>query len=167
MEISYQLTEDDYRQGYAAFRRRTKLSLWLRRLSYAVFYLVLALTVFVIFFSADRSFSTLFPLLFFVVFWVCCIWYSPRYVARKMIKGSPSASLPHTAEISENGLRFRTPDSESRLGWDLIVGWAEAERVFALFPSPVMFFPIPQRAMTSQQESEFRDLLRNQLPRAK
>ena len=50
--------------------------------------------------------------------------------------------------MSETGLYFRTSASDSRLAWDLITGWAEVERVFALFPSPVLYFPVPKRAMT-------------------
>ena len=92
-------------------------------------------------------------------FWTYCLWYAPRYAARKMIKGSPGASLPHTAEMSEDGLYFRTPAGESRLTWTLIIGWAEVDRVFALFPSPLTFFPIPKRAMTDQQQNELRSLL--------
>lgn len=159
MEIAYQLTEDDYRQGYKAFRKRTKRSLWLKRLSDGVFLLVLAATVLILVVGPDRSFSTLAPLLFFLAFWIYCIWYGPRYVARKMIRGSPSAYLPHATDISETELKFRTSASDARLGWELIIGWAEVDRVFALFPSPVSFLPIPKRAMTQEQQNELRALL--------
>jgi YcxB-like protein len=81
-----------------------------------------------------------------------------------MIKGSPSASLPYTAQMSEDGLYFRTSAGESRLTWNLIIGWVEVERVFALFPSPLTFFPIPKRAMTDQQQDELRSLLKNNIP---
>jgi YcxB-like protein len=163
MEITYQLTEDDYRQGYKAYKRRTKFSLWISHLSYLVFVLVLAVTLFVLIVGPDRSFSTLFPLLFFVAFWMWCIWYAPYRVARKMIKGSPGAALPHTAEFSADGLHFRTTAGESRLNWNLFTGWSEADRVFALFPSPVTFVPIPKRAMTAAQQEELRSLMRSKL----
>ena len=48
------------------------------------------------------------------------------------------------------GLSF----DESQLTWNLIIGWVEVERVFALFPSPLTFFPIPKRAMTDQQRED-------------
>lgn len=81
-----------------------------------------------------------------------------------MIKGSPSASLPHTAQMSDEGLYFRTSAGESRLAWNLIIGWVEVERVFALFPSPLTFFPIPKRALTEQQQDELRSLLKTKIP---
>ena len=43
--------------------------------------------------------------------------------------------------------------------WSLITGWAVADRVFALFPSPISFLPIPKRAMTQDQQGELRTLL--------
>jgi hypothetical protein len=164
MEISYQLTEDDYRQGYKAFRRRKTFSLWATRICWVLLFLVLAEALFVSIFGADRSFPNLALLWGFVAFWAYCLWYAPRYAARKMIKGSPSASLPHTAQMSEDGLYFRTSSGESRLKWNLIIGWVEVERVFTLFPSPLTFFPIPKRSMTDQQQDELRSLLKNNIP---
>jgi len=84
-----------------------------------------------------------------------------------MIRGSPAASLPLTVDISENGYYSRSSAAESRITWGVIVGWAEAERVFALFPSPNVFVPVPKRAMTDDQQNEFRALLRNKIPRRK
>lgn len=159
MEISYQLTEDDYRQGYKAFRSRTTFTLWRTRIAYASFFLILALAVFVSIFGPDRTFPNLALLWALVAFWTCYLWYAPRGVAKQMIGGSPSAALPQYVDVSEAGLYFRTSASESRLTWDLIVGWAEADRVFALFPSPISFLPIPKRGMTDEQQNELRTIL--------
>jgi len=115
MEISYQLTEDDYRQGYKAFRRRKTFSLWATRIGWVLLFLTLAEALFVSIFGFDRSFPNLALLWGVVAFWAYCLWYAPRYAARKMIKGSPSASLPHIAGMSEDGLYFRTSAGESRL----------------------------------------------------
>lgn len=167
MEISYQLTEDDYRQGFKAFRRRTTYSLWRSRIAFACLFLILAVALLVSIFGPDRSFPNLALLWGLAAFWICCLWYAPRRVARKMITGSPSASLPHTVDMSEDGLHFRTSASESRLMWSLFTGWAEADRVFALFPSPVSFLPIPKRAMTHDQQSELRTLLQQKVPTRK
>jgi hypothetical protein len=163
MEISYQLTEDDYRQGYQAFRRRTTSSQWFIRVAYACLILALAAAIFVSIFGPDRSFPNLALLWGLVTFWTYCLWYVPRRVARKMIAGSPTASLLHTADVSEDGLHFRTPASDSRLTWSAITGWAEADRVFALSPSPVSFFPIPKRAMSNDQQDQLRTLLRQKV----
>ena len=167
MEISYQLTTDDYRQGFKAFRTRTTFARWSNRLGYICFFLVLGAALLLSIFGPDQHFANLFPLWLLAAFWGWYLWYCPYHVAHKMIKGSPIASVPHTMEISEAGLHSRTTISDSRYTWDLIVGWAEADRVFALFPSPISYFPIPKRAMTDQQQCELRALLQNKVPRKK
>lgn len=163
MEIYYQLTEDDYRQGYKAFRRRKAFSRWAAWIGWVLLFLLLGEALFLSIFGIDRNVPTLTMLWVMAAFWTYCLWYGPRYAARKMIKGSPSASLLQTAQLSEDGLYFRTSAGESRLAW--IIGWVEVERVFALFPSPLTFFPIPKRDMTGQQQEELRSLLQKKIPR--
>jgi len=163
VEISYQLTTDDYRQGFKAFRRRTPFSRWTYRLSYVCFFLILVVAL-LLSFSRDKT-SNLFPLWAMVAFWAWFLWYCPYRVANKMIKGSPNAALPHTVDISESGLYSRSAAAETRFTWQLIIGWAEVERVFALFPSPISFFPLPKRAMTEDEQNELRTLFQSKIPR--
>jgi hypothetical protein len=164
VEISYQLTEDDYRQGYKAFRRRTAFSRWSIRIGRACFVLLLASAVLLSLRGPNKSFSNLFPLWGLLAFWAWIIWGCPYYIARKMMKGSRNASLPHTLIVSDNGLSSRSSMSESKVTWDLLVGWVEVERVFSLFPSAVSYYPIPKRAMTDSQQNEFRILLQTKIP---
>lgn len=163
MEISYQLTEDDYRQGYKAFRRRKTSSLWFNRIGYVCLSLVLLTALRESIFGPDKSFPSLALLWGLSAFWGYCLWYAPRYASKKMIKGSPSASLPHTMDISEEGLHARTSVGECRLTWQQFIGWLEVDRVFALFPSPLTFFPIPKRAMSSEQQEELRSILQKKV----
>jgi hypothetical protein len=163
MEISYQLTEDDYRQGYKAFRRRKTSSLWLNRIRYICLFLVLLTALLESIFGSDRRFPSLALLWGLPAYWGYWLWYAPRHASRKMIKGSPSASLPHTMDISEARIHFRTSVGESRLTWQQFVGWLEVDRVFALFPSPLTFFPIPKRAMSSDQQAELRSILQKKV----
>jgi hypothetical protein len=121
------------------------------------------MAVYVSIFGPDRSFPNMALLWGSVAFWACCNWYAPRRVARKMISGSPGAALPRIVDMSETGLYIRTSASDTRLTWDLIIGWAEVERVFALFPSPVSYFPVPKRAMTELQQNELRTILQNKV----
>ena len=162
MEISYQLTIDDYRQGLKAFRRKTTYSIRRTRFLFGCFWLVLATASFLSLFGRDKSFPNLFPLWGLAAFWACVLWYSPYYLGKKMMKG-PSAALPHSMEISDEGIHSHTAGAEVRLTWEVLVGWAEVERVFALFPSHASFFPIPKRAMTDAQQKELRALLTDRI----
>lgn len=106
------------------------------------------------------------PLWAFIGFYAFLLWYGPYHTASKMMK-SPGAKLQRVVAISEEGIYSRTSASESRLAWEVFVGWAEAERVFVLLPNAVSFFPVPKRAMTDDQQRELRDLLRAKLTRTK
>ncbi len=165
MEISYQLTADDYRQGFKAFRRRTTFARLSNIFGYVCFFVVLAAALLLSILGPDHTTANLFPLWVLAAFWAWYLWYCPYHVAKKLLKGSPAAAVPHTLEISDSGVHSRSPISESRFSWDLIVGWAEAERVFALFPSPISFIPIAKRAMSEQQQNELRSLLASKFPK--
>jgi hypothetical protein len=165
LEISYQLTTEDYRRGFEAFRRRTSYSRWLNRFSTGCF--VVTLVALLLLLVSGARLSSLLLLAGLVGFWAWYLWYCPHSIANKMIKGSPGASMPRTLEISESGIYVRTAAAESRFTWELIVGWSEVESVFALFPSPISFIPVPKRAMTADQQKEFRSLLLRTLPTQK
>ena len=163
MEISFQVTADDYRQAYNGYRKRTAFSRWAYRVYYVLFAIVFAMALILSFFGPDKSFSYLFPLWAIAAFWAYVLWYCPYYVARKMTKGSRVTTLPKTVEITDAGIYSRSSAAESRLAWETIIGWVEVERVFALFLTPISFFPIPKRAMTEDQQNEFRTLLRSKV----
>jgi YcxB-like protein len=165
VEISFQLTTDDYRQAYNGFRKRTAFSRWAYRIYYVLFVLILASALLLSFFGPNKSFAYLFPLWAIAAFWAYVLWYCPYYVARKMTKGSRVTTLPETAEITDAGIYSRTSAAESRLAWESIIGWVEVDRVFALFLTPISFFPIPKRAMSEAQQAEFRALLKSKVLR--
>ena len=157
MQISYQLTAEDYRHAFYAFRNRNS-SLRLRnRIMLVVAGLCLGLLIAGTIINADTPAGTVVVLLI-LLYWGYCRWYAPRMIGRKMMAG-PGASGARTVEISENGMHDRTEVSDSKMTWNLFVGWNENNEVFALFPSAISFLPVPKRAMTTEQQDEFRTLL--------
>jgi hypothetical protein len=70
VEISYQLTTDDYRQGFKAFRKRTTYSLWMNRFAKACFVVVVAAALLISVFA--RRVSNPLPLYGIAFFWA---WY--------------------------------------------------------------------------------------------
>ena len=163
MEISFQLTPDDYHQGFKAHRKRTAFSRWGWRFTYVCFAFILFTAVLLSFFGPDKSFRNLFPLWAILAFLVWVLWYCPYNAARKLVKGSPEAQMLQKVDISENGLITHSELSESKIAWRSIIDWVEVEKVFALFLSPLSFFPVPKRAMTDEQKAEFRNLLRTKV----
>jgi YcxB-like protein len=159
MEISYQLTVEDYRQGFIACRKRTSFSRWLRRFAYLCLGVSVVFLIVLLGFGERKTFGFMAPLYLLVLLWIYILWFNPYLVSRKLMRGSPTAQAIHTVDFSEAGIHSRNSLSETTLEWGSLVDWKEARGVFALFLSPISFFPVPKRAMTETQLEEFRNLL--------
>ena len=90
MEISYQLTEDDYRQGYKAFQVDERNTLFGLAVLVTLFsFVILAIAVYVSIFGPDRSFPNMALLWGLVAFWGLLQMVCPSPHGQKMITGSP------------------------------------------------------------------------------
>ena len=166
MEVTYQLTVDDYHRAIKAYRTRTAFLRWMFRAGVGV--MVLAFSAGILLFVLEphgNAIKNLLPLLVVCALWSFSLWAAPHLSARRQFRGSPSANNPVTLEASDAGLHFRTAHSDSRGDWTAYVRWLEEERVFAVFPNSRIFIAIPKRAFTADQVSEFRELLREKIKR--
>ncbi len=164
MEISYQLTADDFRHGMIAWRMRSR---W-RRWSYC-FGIVLMPLIFVvsatllILYPRPELKQGLWTMLGTSALWLGFIWLNPWLSARMQFRRMPTALVPMTLAISESGLRIRSQHADSQLAWSAFIGWREDHAVFVVFPQPRTYVPIPKRAFTEQQQAEFRETLRRNI----
>lgn len=71
----------------------------------------------------------------------------------------PSSKVLITLDASDAGLHFLSAVEDSKVSWSAFVRWAEGDGVFALFLSPNASIPIPKRALTAEQQAEFREIL--------
>lgn len=164
LEVTYQLTEDDYRHGFQAWRMRT---LW-RKLSYRLsIAMVTVLSVFGLVLlvwnpSVESRYFSLFAL-GIPLLWFLGTATLPRIHARSQYRRMPSAHTPITMAVSDSGLNVQSKHYDSRLNWSIYLGWAEGESVFVLFPQPRVYVPIPKRAFSDEQLGRFREILRRNI----
>jgi len=166
MEVTYQLTVDDFRRAIKAYRTRTTFLRWSFRVGAGVMVLAFAggITVLVLE-PHGNTVKNLLPLLVLCALWSVFIWAAPHLSARRQFRGSPSANSPITLEASDAGLHFRSAHGDSRVDWSAYVNWLEEEKVFAIFPNPRIFVALPKRAFNADQISEFRKLLHQKIKR--
>lgn len=158
MVLDFQLTAEDYRLAFHAHRERTLVTRWFWRTSYALLVIVLLMPLL----RSSRDWHDfVVPILLLVVVLVIVV-YLPHRVGRQMLTGK-SAAAPRTVEITDQGIHTRTSVSEAQLHWDTLTNWIETRRVFVLYLSPVSFFPIPKRVMTTAQQDEFRAQLKEKV----
>ena len=160
LEVTYQLSEQDYRDGIRAWQRRTPA----RRKSYYATVIIMsflfALGVVFLAWSPDLEirylsfFALGLPSICFL-----SLWIGPRVQARMQYRRMPSAQVPMTMTVSDFGMHIRSVHGDSRVHWSAYIGWSEGKSVFVLFPQPRIYIPIPKRAFSSEQLIEFRDIL--------
>jgi hypothetical protein len=129
MEISYQLTADDYRHGLMAWRALTAWRRWSIRLGIALMgsTLILRATMLVVFRHSGLTQLYWVGVAMSVV-WLALIWGNPWLSARMQFRQMPAAQGLMTVAISESGLHIRTPHGNSQVAWSAYMGWGEESR---------------------------------------
>jgi hypothetical protein len=164
MEITYQLTADDFHRAMKAHRAQHWITRWAFRFGVAFVIFVLGLGIVALVFAPGRvSMQNLMPIFVLGAMWLILLWVTPYFSARSQLRGSPSAKSPVTLTISETGLHMRSQYVDSSMAWPTFVKWVEEKRVLALFTSPKMAIPIPKRAFDPDQLAEFRALVRRKI----
>jgi hypothetical protein len=164
MEITYQLIEDDYRHGLLAWQTRSALRRWSYRSNFVVMAAIFVGSIIVLVWIPDLRYLSWFSLPL-VLLWLIAVFVSPRLQARMQFRRMPSAQGPTSLTVSEAGIHVRSQHYDSHAAWQTYIGWAEGASVFILLPQPRIYIPIPKRAFTNEQLSEFREILRrNVLP---
>lgn len=164
MQVTYQLTQEDFYQGHLGWRSRRKWQQWVRWIAYFVVACSSLISLFLL--VVDRSAETTPFAVFSVVLgvlWFAYMLLAPRLSTRRQFRNYPLAQSQITLHTSEQGLAFHNPHAESRIAWSAYVGWGEAKSVFVIMPQPRAYVAIPKRAFTAEQLSEFRELLRRNI----
>ena len=66
-------------------------------------------------------------------------------------------------EFDEMGFTGRMPESESRLSWAAVTTFLETDALLVL-PSGILFYTIPERALSTDDITSLRELLTEKLP---
>ena len=164
MQVTYQLTSEDFYQGCLAWRNRRKWRQWMRWIAY--FIVACAIIVNLTALLIDRGAGTTSVAVFGVVFgtlWFAYMLLAPRLSTRRQFRNNPTAKSQITLDASEQGLEFHSPHVESKVAWSAYVAWGEGKSVFVLMPQPRAYIAIPKRAFAEDQIGEFREMLRSNI----
>lgn len=137
MEVTYQLTADDFQRELPCSQLNPH-GIALRNLA---------------------------PLYVLLILWIVWFFGAPYISARSQFRGSPSAKSPMSLTTADEGLHFRSQQTDSKVDCSAYVNWVEGKAIFAIFPHPRIFIVIPKRAFSSDQLIEFRELLRQKIKR--
>lgn len=163
MEIRYTLTIGEFKEAYGVMLRRA--SAYYHFYYWSVTWLgpligVVLLSLALLLFSIPHPNQPLVFLL--VVIAVVNILAPLRHrgtIRRNYRMQNLNGEISVSAGADGMTVRRMNKDIATRYGWTAIERHFESKNMFVLFPTRLQFVPIPKRAMTAEQQSEFRALV--------
>jgi hypothetical protein len=161
VQVTYQLTANDFHQGCVAWRNRRKWQQWLRWVAYFIVASgsITSLTTLLVARNSETTPIASFGIVFGLG-WFAYMLLAPRFYSRRQFRNNPTAQSPIILDVSDQGLEFHNAHADSRVAWSAYVAWGEAKSVFVIMPQPRMYITIPKRAFREEQVREFREMLR-------
>jgi hypothetical protein len=164
MEVTYQLTADDFRRGMLAWRMRVGWRRWSYRVGLVLMPAVLTINAILLAVDPHSVLKRFeWVLLGGAAFWLAFVLASPWLSARAQFRRMPSAQGPTTLAVSDSGIRMQSVHVNSQIAWSAFIDWREEKSVFVVFPQPRAYVTIPKRAFSEPQQAEFRETLRRNI----
>lgn len=157
MNITYQLTQEEYLQAVNVHHKKSK------RVFMLALYVMLATLIVIVGtdFSNTRDIVTntiaaFFSISFYVLFVRVLSSYQAKNVYQK------STTLPHevTLHISGKGIKLDKKRQHGSIPWRAFTQWKNDERFYLLYTNPRQFNVIPVRAMSEVEKKELNTYLK-------
>ncbi len=157
MNITYQLTQEEYLQAVNVHHKKSK------RVFILALYVMLATLIVIVGtdFANTRDIVTntiaaFFSISFYVLFVRVLSSYHAKNVYQK------STTLPHevTLHISGKGIKLDKKRQHGSIPWRAFTQWKNDERFYLLYTNPRQFNVIPVRAMSEVEKKELNTYLK-------
>jgi hypothetical protein len=158
VQVTNQLTPEDFYHGFQAWRNQRKLQKWTRLTAYFIVTAGSLLCLAMLFLEAHVATTpTALSGVAFGVVWFAWMLFAPRFFSQRQFRNHPTAQSATTLNISDAGLEIHSAHTDSKVAWSAYVGWAESKSAFVIMPQPRIYIPIPKRAFSEEQLGEFRE----------
>ena len=165
MQISYELSVDDFTQAYGVHRNGRAVTKWVRR---GFILLVVLLTLLGLLMVVSRntpgSGAIGRNLLLLAAFESACIWLWPWWFIRRQFLKQPGAHGPRTVTLDEGGVRWKWTGGASEIDWKNYIRYVEGKNLILFYTSPAAFGILPKRGLSAEQLSDLRGLLKQYIP---
>jgi hypothetical protein len=168
MQISYELTERDFRQAYVAHRNRSALRKWARRVFICSVCLGAAFVLFGFLLKPSaQAAKDLLPLFGWVVMWIAILWGLPVWTMRRQFLKHPGAHGARTVTLDPSGVHWRWSGGTSDVEWKNYIRSVQGDNQILFYTSPACFNIIPKRALEGSKPDEVREILQQNIPSSK
>jgi len=161
MNITYQLTQDEYQQAVNLHHKKGKRVLML------AIYATLATIIVVVgtdFSNTREIITNVIAVFFSISFYMLFVRMLSAYQAKSVYQ--KSTILPHevTLHISGKGIKLDKNTKDTSIPWSAFSKWKNDEYFYLLYTNPRRFNVIPTRAMSEAEKKEFDAYLEKYIP---
>lgn len=161
MNITYQLTEDEYQQAVNLHHKKGKRILMLS------IYIMLATVIVIVGtdFSNTREITTNIIAAFFSIsFYMLFVRMLSTYQAKSVYQKSTTLPYEVTLHISGKGIKLDKNSNNISIPWKAFSKWKNDEYFYLLYTNPRRFNVIPTRVMSEAEKKEFDAYLEKYIP---
>jgi hypothetical protein len=165
MEITYELTKQDFVEAYSAHRNRNAVSKWSRRLFIWIWGLMADL-VFVGFLikPSVQAAKGLAPFFGLVPMWIAILWLLPRWSIGRQFTKQPGASWAKNPSVGRIRSSLALGRRLERCGpWKNYIRTVEGTNQILFYTSPACFNLLPKRVIGPDQLAEVRSVLQENI----
>ena len=162
MEIRYTLTLDEFKEAYSLMLRnasfRHRFCYWQFTWLGPVLGIWILAMMLILLFSKDPNWPMLLILAIIGIVSLAAPLRYRRSLRRSFRLQKLDAELMLNLDSSGIDARRIGKDMDSHYGWTAMEGLRESKNLYVLFPSRLLFIPIPKRALPPDREPEIRAL---------
>jgi len=163
MEITYELSQKDFTESFAAHRNRRPVMRWIR---WTIAWILIVASALVLFGSIRTgNTETLLPFFLVVAMWLVILAGGPLWwSARRQFLKQPGARGPRTVLFDDIGAHWRWNGGSSDVEWKNYVRSVEGKNHILVYTSPACFNIVPKRALDKEELIRVLALLKQRIP---
>ena len=161
MNITYQLTQDEYLQAVNLHHKKGR-----RAVTLAI-YITLATMIVIVGtdFSNNREIITnIIAAIFSISFYLLFVRILTAYQAKSVYQKSATLAHEITLHISGKGIKLDKNSNDISIPWSAFNKYKNDEQFYLLYTNPRRFNVIPIRALSEKQKEEFDAYLEKYIP---
>jgi len=164
MQITYELTKQDFTEAYSAHRDRNPLSKWSRTLFIWIAGLFSGVVFLGFLFKPSTQVAkNLMPFFGLVIMWIAILWLLPRWTIGRQFVKQPGAHGTRALLLDASGALWRWNGGSSDVEWKNYIRSVEGKNQILFYTSPACFNILPKRAIATEQLAEIRNLLQQNI----
>lgn len=161
MNITYQLTEDEYQQAVNLHHKKAQ------RVIFLAIYIMLATTIVVVgtdFSNTREIITNVLAAFFSIAFYMLFVRMISTYQAKSIYQKSAVLPYETTLHISGKGIRLKKDTDTPSIPWSAFSKWKKDERFYLIYTSPRQFNVIPTRVMRASEKKALETYLEKYIP---